>query len=101
MLSKIKFAAGSTPDKPSLEVDLTALTVFVGPNNSGKSQALREIENWMRTPVPSKGGVVEKIEFQPWDNAELVDTLSIMEKEPEIIILFCRLPSRERNLKQI
>lgn len=45
-LSKIKFRAGAGPDRPPLETAPGTVFIFVGPNNSGKSLALREIENW-------------------------------------------------------
>ena len=38
------FAGGSAPGQPPLEVAAPNVTVIVGPNNSGKSKALREIE---------------------------------------------------------
>lgn len=45
-LSKIRFHAGPYPEASPLEIDVPTVTIFVGPNNSGKSLALREIENW-------------------------------------------------------
>lgn len=43
MFSTIRLKFGSSPNKPELEIPSTSLTIFVGPNNSGKSQILREI----------------------------------------------------------
>ena len=43
MISKLKLKFGSSPGKPALETDTTPITVFVGPNNSGKSRVLAEI----------------------------------------------------------
>lgn len=48
MISKLKLKFGSSPTKPTLETDTTPITVFVGPNNSGKSKVLIEIENFCR-----------------------------------------------------
>ena len=45
-LSKIKFHAGPHQESSPLEIDVPTVTILVGPNNSGKSLALREIENW-------------------------------------------------------
>lgn len=46
-LEAIKFKAGSSvADQNPLEVKSGSVLVLVGPNNSGKSLALREIENW-------------------------------------------------------
>jgi ABC-type polar amino acid transport system ATPase subunit len=45
-LSRIKFKAGPRPGATPLEVNPGTVVVFVGPNNSGKSLSLREIEDW-------------------------------------------------------
>ncbi|STO91794.1 Uncharacterised protein [Canicola haemoglobinophilus] len=48
MLNKIKFKSGTHPtSQDSLEIELSPVTGFIGPNNSGKSQALIEIEKWI------------------------------------------------------
>jgi energy-coupling factor transporter ATP-binding protein EcfA2 len=44
MIDDIEFVAGPDVDAPSLRVGQAAVTVLVGPNNAGKSQALRDIE---------------------------------------------------------
>lgn len=48
MIDKIKLKSGSSQGQPNLEIDLTPITVFVGPNNSGKSRILIEIEKFSR-----------------------------------------------------
>src|SRR2546425_683338 len=45
-LTSIKFHAGPGPSGAPLEVHPGTVMIFVGPNNAGKSLALREIENW-------------------------------------------------------
>ena len=42
----ITFKSGATPNSAPLEVSPSHCVVLVGPNNSGKSTALREIEEW-------------------------------------------------------
>ena len=45
MLKKLKLQAGTYPSSDeNLEIELSPVTVFIGPNNSGKSQALIEIK---------------------------------------------------------
>lgn len=48
MIDRIKLKSGSSQGQPNLEIDLTPITVFVGPNNSGKSRILIEIEKFSR-----------------------------------------------------
>lgn len=43
MLEQLNFAFGAEKQAPGLRVNLGAVTLFVGPNNGGKSLALREI----------------------------------------------------------
>ena len=51
-ITRIGFHAGSAPGRPALDVETPNVTVLVGPNNSGKSQALREIEIWCQGQEP-------------------------------------------------
>jgi hypothetical protein len=44
MIKSIKLKSGSSPGHEPLQFELTPITVFVGPNNSGKSKVLMEIE---------------------------------------------------------
>jgi hypothetical protein len=43
---RLDFIAGVVPGAPGANLDLGPVTVFVGPNNSGKSLALRELLQW-------------------------------------------------------
>ncbi|WP_370765175.1 ATP-dependent endonuclease [Haemophilus sp.] len=65
MLRKIKLQAGTylgTDD--SLEIELTPITVFIGPNNSGKSQALIEIEGWITRGRTESLNIISDLEFE-------------------------------------
>ena len=84
MLKRITMVAGSTPGQPPLEVDLSSVTVFVGPNNSGKSRTLQEIENWIRSPKPPNGLVVNSIEFDAWTGADIEKAVNELEVEPNL-----------------
>lgn len=44
-LTRIDFVAGPRPDDPPLSIEVGQILVLIGPNNSGKSLTLREIEN--------------------------------------------------------
>lgn len=84
MLKRMTLVAGTTPSQPSLEVDLSSVTVFVGPNNSGKSRALQEIESWMRHAQPPKGLVVKSIEFEAWEQKAIESEIEALEVEPDL-----------------
>jgi ABC-type cobalamin/Fe3+-siderophores transport system ATPase subunit len=45
-MQRLRFKSGPTTGASPLELDVPTVTILVGPNNSGKSLALREIENW-------------------------------------------------------
>jgi len=85
MLEKVIFNAGSNlTSVESLSVDLTPLTIFVGPNNSGKSRALIDIENQLRSSVITKGDVVSKVIIKPVDRNNALAELKLLEVEPGI-----------------
>lgn len=74
--------AGSSPGKPGLAFQLAPVTVFVGPNNSGKSRALVEIEEWITRPQPPEGKVVQSIAFHAWELAAFEAELQKIAIEP-------------------
>ncbi|MEH2228868.1 MAG: AAA family ATPase [Nostoc sp.] len=64
MLKTIKLRFGSGSGLPSEEVVTTPITVFVGPNNSGKSKILSEIHYYCTTGQQNVTDVIlEKVEF--------------------------------------
>ena len=76
---KLKFGKNSTE---KLEFKTTPITVFVGPNNSGKSKILREIENFSRTTKYHPSDVIiEKIEFQKIDIQEFEQQINELKVE--------------------
>lgn len=84
MLTKISFNAGSSPGKPSLEFLLSPVTIFVGPNNSGKSRALIEIEGWVTRAQGPDGQIVKQLEFEPWDRSVFESEVAKIEVQPEL-----------------
>lgn len=49
MITTFQLKFGRAPGTPGQSIAATPVTVFVGPNNSGKSRILREIERYCRT----------------------------------------------------
>src|SRR5450432_332436 len=82
MLRRLLMKTGSTPGGPPLDIPLSGVTVFVGPNNSGKSRALSEIEQWLRNANPPPGLVVKSVEFEPWSATAIKDILDILKIDP-------------------
>ena len=73
MITNIRFKFGRTPGATPLDVPPTPVTVFVGPNNSGKSKVLREIQSYCSTGRSSTGDVIlDSLEFEGY-SAERID----------------------------
>lgn len=49
MITKLKLKSGRAPGLAPTEMAVSAVTVFVGPNNSGKSKLLLELDRYCRT----------------------------------------------------
>lgn len=57
-VSKIEFRAGPSENSAPLSLKPSRVTIFIGPNNGGKSQALRDIAAEFGVPQGLSGGVV-------------------------------------------
>lgn len=57
--TRLIFEAGPNPGDPPLEIDLGHVLVLIGPNNSGKSLTLREIESTVRREASNRKVVKE------------------------------------------
>lgn len=65
MIKNISLKFGRAPGLEHTEIQATPVTVFVGPNNSGKSRILSEIDHFCRTGQKIPGNlIIEDIEFQ-------------------------------------
>ncbi len=64
MIEKITLKFGSSQNKPKLEIDVKPLTIFVGPNNSGKSIVLRDIVSFCVNGT-FQGPIIENITLIP------------------------------------
>jgi len=84
MLKRLQLKAGSGPTRAPLDLQLSPVTIFVGPNNGGKSRALMEIEGWVTRAQPPEGQVVDKVEFEPWTLVALEDEIAKIRVEPTL-----------------
>jgi hypothetical protein len=62
MLKTVEFRFGAGEGEPGLSFSPGPMTVFVGPNNSGKSLALRELEDFIESGGESLGHIVAGVE---------------------------------------
>ncbi|MBK0124626.1 ATP-binding protein [Pantoea sp. S61] len=84
MLEKIVFNSGTNPlSNVPLSLELTPLTIFVGPNNSGKSRALVDIESQLKANTVSRGEVINKVIIKPLTNKEAEEELKFLQVKPE------------------
>lgn len=85
MIDKIKLKSGSSQGQPNLEIDLTPITVFVGPNNSGKSRILIEIENYSRkTHGQPNDLILDSLSFTSLTKEEIESEISKIEQTPKL-----------------
>jgi len=71
MITNLKLKFGKAPGMEPITFSPNAITVFVGPNNSGKSMALREILQYCQNGTPNtQTSIMESIKFQGFTNEE-------------------------------
>lgn len=85
MIDKIKLKSGSSEGQPNLEIELTPITVFVGPNNSGKSRVLIEIEKFSRnTSGQPNDLIIEDLIFKSLSKDEIETELDKISQKPKL-----------------
>lgn len=85
MIKKINLKFGATEEQPPLSLDVTPITVFVGPNNSGKSRVLIEIENYCRRTMGQPNDLVlSQLEFDPYSKEEIESEIAKIEQTPNV-----------------
>lgn len=85
MISSFKLRFGPSASSAPLNVDTTPITVFVGPNNSGKSRILSEIEQHCQHGIKQHGCFI-------LDDLEFMSTVSL--EATDAAISRIRLPTR-------
>ncbi len=85
MINKILFKFGATEEQSPLELNVTPITVFVGPNNSGKSRVLIEIENYCRRTMGQPNDlVINQLELMSYSKEDIESEISKIEQTPKI-----------------
>jgi ABC-type cobalamin/Fe3+-siderophores transport system ATPase subunit len=78
MISSFQLKFGRVPGAPGISVPATPVTVFVGPNNSGKSRVLSEIEQYCRRGQKDAGAII--LEDMSFIGLEVVQVEQAIEK---------------------
>lgn len=79
----IKFTAGSAIDSTPLELQPSSITVFVGPNYSGKSQAIREISTQLQSGKQNRQKlVIDELILDSMTEGEADDEIAAMSVSP-------------------
>jgi hypothetical protein len=85
MINKILLKFGSNSSQDSLSFDVTPITVFVGPNNSGKSRVLIEIKNYCRRTMGQPNDLVlSQMELEPYSKEEIEQEITRIEQTPNL-----------------
>jgi AAA15 family ATPase/GTPase len=67
MIKSLKLKFGKAPGSPAEAIETTPVTVFVGPNNSGKSKVLSEINQFCICGTKiATNVIVDQINFDTW-----------------------------------
>jgi len=83
MISGLKLKFGRTPGATPESITVTPVTVFVGPNNSGKSKVLQEIEQHCRSGQVNAGTLIlDTITFAGLDEEKAISAINHIRQLP-------------------
>jgi len=82
MIKKLILKFGRTQEDEALNFNPGSITVFVGPNNSGKSLALREIEDYSKSGPQANRNIIESIEYDIPDKDEIGTLIKKKSQKP-------------------
>lgn len=84
MISILRLKFGTALGIPSIPVNTTPVTVFVGPNNSGKSKLLTEIEQYCRTGQKNSSMMIlEDLEFSGLESDKAQEAIDHIKQNPK------------------
>ncbi|WP_228136492.1 hypothetical protein [Acinetobacter sp. Ag2] len=85
MIKDIKLKFGRALGLEKTIIDALPITVFVGPNNSGKSQILREIYQYCISGMQnSNNKIIDNIQFIGISKDEIENAIRKVQQEPHI-----------------
>src|SRR5918996_4832161 len=70
MITEILLRFGRSGESESLCFQIKPVTVFVGPNNSGKSLVLRELQEYLAAPEGRRHSIIADLLFGPFDEGQ-------------------------------
>ncbi len=77
MIKEIKLKIGSQPESSGLLIETTPVTIFVGPNNSGKSKVLSEIQKYCENGnVNHNFNLIDDISFNGVNETKIPSIIS-------------------------
>ena len=83
MIKSLTLRFGKAPTLSPQTIDATSVTVFVGPNNSGKSKVLQEIFRYVTSGQQSTNDVIlDKITFEPLTKTVAEDRITAVTLRP-------------------
>lgn len=82
LIKKISLKFGASEGLESLSLEPSGITLFVGPNNSGKSLILREIEKCCAIHNKTSNLILSDIEFQLPKKEEVLNDLRSKKTDP-------------------
>ena len=83
MIKNIQLKFGKAPNKPPVKIETTPVTVFVGPNNSGKSKVLSEIYYRCTSgQLNSMDVILNEIEFESCTFDQAKEKVKIITRQP-------------------
>ncbi len=83
MITSLELKFGRVPGAPGEKVAATPVTVFVGPNNSGKSRVLQEIERYCRSGTKDANALLlADLQFSGLDLPKATQSIERLRQPP-------------------
>jgi ABC-type cobalamin/Fe3+-siderophores transport system ATPase subunit len=104
MITKISFKSGASPQSEPIELEPTSITVFVGPNNSGKSQVLIELEDWSRAGGHQDSVIIDDVLFAAMTREQVLGEIQALKTSettlgrPDIVTLRQSIGTEKRQI---